>query len=172
MITLKKITTYSTTLLLAITLGSCSHTPDSKEVAEEDNSEKFSGKEEKAADHLVQAYSGNMYEVKVSENASLNATDPEVKKIANMMIDAHTKMNADVAVLAAQKNVSLPTDLTEDQRKCIDKITEKTGLDFDKEYVADLKEKHEKTLKMLQKVSEKCEDPEIRNWASTSIPEV
>lgn len=173
MITLKKITTYSTALCLAVTLmSSCSHNQDSKEVAEESNEEKFDNKGEKAADHLVDAYSGNMYEVKVSENAAMNATDPEVKKIAAMMVEAHTKMNTDVAGLASQKNVTLPTDLTDDQRKCIEKLTEKSGLDYDKEYISDLKDKHEKTLKMLEKVSDKCDDPEIKNWATNSIPEV
>lgn len=173
MTNLKKITLYSAVLSLVFTMGACtSHQPDEKETAEKENAEKFSGKEEKAADHLVDAYSGNLYEVKVSENAALNAVDPEVKKIANMMVDAHTKMNADVSSLASQKNVTLPTDLTEDQRKCIEKITEKTGLDYDKEYISDLKEKHEKTLHMLQKVSDKCDDPEIKAWATNSIPEV
>jgi len=174
MITLKKITSYSTALCLAVTLmSSCSsHPSDSKEVAEESNEEKFDHKGEKAADHLVEAYSGNMYEVKVSENAAMNASDPEVKKIAAMMVEAHTKMNTDVANLAGQKNVTLPTDLTDDQRKCIEKLTEKTGVDYDKDYISDLKDKHEKTLKMLEKVADKCDDPEIKSWATSSIPEV
>jgi len=175
MTTLKKITTYSTAICLAITLFSaCSGNDnrDSKELAEDMNEEKFDRKEEKAVDHLVDAYSGNMYEVKVSENAALNATDPEVKKIAAMMVEAHTKMNFDVQSLANSKGVTLPTNLTEDQAKCIEKLTDKTGLDYDKEYVSDLKDKHEKTLKQLEKISEKCADPDIKNWATSSIPEV
>lgn len=170
---LKTITCYSTTLCFALALAtSCSHNPDAKDIAEEANEEKFDRKGEKAADHLVDAYSGNMYEVKVSENAALNASDPEVKKIAAMMVEAHTKMNTDVAALAGQKQVTLPADLTDEQRKCIEKLTEKSGVEYDKEYISDLKDKHEKTLKMLEKVSEKCDDPEIRNWAANSIPEV
>jgi len=175
MTTLKKITTYSTALCLAVTLfASCSGTDnkDSKDLAEDMNEEKFDRKEEKAADYLVEAYSGNMYEIQVSENAALNASDAEVKKIAAMMIQAHTKMNFDVQTLANSKGITLPTTLTEDQTKCIQKITDKTGLDYDREYISDLKDKHEKTLKMLEKVSEKCDDAEIKNWATSSIPEV
>ena len=173
MITVKKITTYSTALCLAVTLmSSCSNHTDSKELAEESNEEKFDHKGEKAADHLVEAYAGNLYEIKVSENAAMNATDPEVKRIAGMMVEAHSKMNTDVASLASQKNVTLPTDLSDDQRKDIEKLTEKTGLDYDKAYVSDLKDKHESTVKMLEKVSDKCDDPEIKNWATTSLPEV
>ena len=175
MTTLKKITSYSTALCLAVTLmSSCSgnDTRDSKELAEDMNKDKFDNKEEKAADYLVEAYSGNMYEIKVSENAASNAVDPEVKKIASMMIEAHTKMNFDVQTLANSKGITLSTNLTADQSKCIEKLAEKTGTDFDKDYISDLKDKHEKTVKMLEKVSEKCDDAEIKTWATNSLPEV
>lgn len=175
MINLKKITTWSAMLFLVASLfTSCSSdsSTDSKELAEEMNDDRFDRKGEKAADHLVEAYSGNMYEIKVSENASLNAADAEVKRIAAMMIEAHTKMNFDVQTLANSKQIVLPTNLTEDQSKCIEKLTDKSGTDYDKEYLSDLKDKHEKTIRMLEKVSEKCEDADIKNWAANSLPEV
>jgi len=169
----KKITTCLTVLCLALLLmSSCSNSTDTKELAEESNDEKFDRKGEKAADQLVDAYSGNLYEVKVSENASLNAVDPEVKKIAAMMVDAHSKMNVDIATLASQKNITLPSDLTDDQRNRIEKLTEKTGLDYDKEYISEMKDKHEKTIKRLERASEKCEDPEVQTWATNILPEV
>lgn len=175
MITLKKITMHSVAVCFAIAVfSSCSgnDNKDSKELAEDINEEKFDHKGEKAADNLVEAYSGNMYEVEVSQNAALNSSDPEVKKIATMMVDAHTMMNFDVQKLANSKGITLPTTLTDDQRKCLEKLTEKTGMDFDKEYISDLKDKHEKTVKMLEKVSDKCDDPEIKTWATNSLPEV
>ena len=174
MITLKKITTHSVALCLAVTLmSSCSnHNKDSKDVAEEANQENLNGKAEKGAEHLVEAYSGNLYEIKASENAALNASTPEVKKIATMMIEAHTKMNGDVQMLANSKQVALPSDLSDDQRKSLEKLTDKTGLEYDKAYISDMKSKHEDALKMLEKISEKCDDAEIKTWANNTLPEV
>lgn len=173
MTTLKKITSYVTVLSLAFALTtSCSNEKDSKEVAEEVNEENLNRKDEKSAEHLVEAYSGGMFEIKASENASLNASTAEVKRIAAMMVEAHGKMNLDIEKLAASKSVVLPQDLTDDQRKDLEKLTEKTGVDYDKAYISKMKDKHEDALSKLNKISDKCDDAEIKSWAQTTAPEV
>lgn len=173
MTTLKKITGYVTVLSLAFTLTtSCSNEKDSKEVAEEANEANLDRKEEKGAEHLVEAYAANMYEIKASENAALNASTAEVKKIAILMIEAHGKMNVDIEKLATTKSITLPNDLTFDQRNDLEKITEKTGVDYDKVYISKMKDKHEDALNLLNKVSEKCDDAEIKSWAQQTAPEV
>lgn len=174
MIILKKITTGVTVLILAITMAtSCSNDKkDEKEIAEEVNEANLDRKEEKDAQHLVDAYSGGMFEIKASENAALNASSAEVKKIATMMVEAHGKMNLEIEKLAATKSVVLAQDLTDDQRKDLEKLTEKTGLDYDKAYISKMKDKHEDALSMLNKISEKCDDAEVKAWAQTTAPEV
>lgn len=158
---------------MAFTTVSCSGKhEDSKDVAENMNDEKFDGKAEKEAEKLVDAWSANLFEVRMSENASLNATTPEVKNLAMMLVEKHNRMNEDVKALAAQKQVSLPTDLTEEQRKDIEKLAEKTGLDYDKHFTETMKEKHENALRNYEKIAEKCEDPEIQSWAAKNVTEV
>lgn len=170
---LKKITTPIAIFCLALTLTTaCSNNKDTNEVAEEANKENLDKKEEKGAEYLVDAYSGNMYEIKASENAALNATSPEVKKIATMMVEAHGKMNVEVEQLASSKSITLPVDLTNDQIKDLEKLTEKTGIEYDKAYISKMKDKHEEALSMLEKVSEKCDDAEIKTWAQKTAPNV
>jgi putative membrane protein len=170
---LKKITSCITVLGLTAALTSaCSNEKDAKEVAEEVNEATLDKKEEKGAEYLVEAYSGNMYEIKASENAALNASTAEVKKLATMMIEAHGKMNLDIETLAASKAVTLPNDLTDEQRKDLEKLTEKTGIDYDKAFVSKMKDKHEDALSMLNKVSEKCDDADIKTWAQKTAPAV
>lgn len=152
--------------------ASCSGEKDSKEVAEDANKENLDKEGEKAADKLVHAYSANMFEIRAAENAAVNATTEDVKKLSAMLIEAHSKMNSDVKTLADAKGVTLPGDLTEDQRKELEKLAEKTGLDYDKAFTEKMKDKHEDAVKFYEKTAEKCEDPEVRNWASTTAPEV
>ncbi len=171
--TSKKLTLVIAAFGLVFTLTtSCSQNKDAKEMAEETNEQNLTNKEEKGAEHLVDAYSGNLFEIRSSENAALNASTAEVKKIATMMVEAHSKMNQDVEALANTKGVTLPTDLTDDQRKEIEKLTEKTGIDYDKAYISKMKDKHEDAVKMLEKISEKCDDAEIKAWAQKILPDV
>jgi len=170
---LKTLNTALLCLGLTVAASSCSNeNKDSKEVAEELNEEKFDKDGEKAADKLVHAYSANLFEIKAAENAALNATTEDVKKLSAMLVEAHTKMNVDIKSLADQKGVTLPSDLTEEQRKDIEKLAEKTGIDYDKAFTDKMKSKHEDAVKFYEKTAEKCDDAEIKNWAATTTPEV
>ncbi len=158
---------------MAISGISCSnHEKDSKEAAEEMNEAKFDREGEKEADKLVHAYAANLYEIRASENATMNAATEDVKKLAGMLIEAHTKMNEDVKSLASGKGVSLPTDLSDEQRKHLEKLAEKSGMDYDKAYTEQMKDKHEDAIDFYQKTADKCDDADIKAWANNTVPEV
>lgn len=168
-------TTLKTAVLmlgLAFMTGACSNEKDSKDMVEDANAKNLSKDEEKAADKLVHAYSANMFEINAAENASMNAVSDDVKKLSAMLVEAHTKMNADVKSLADTKGVMLPSELTEEQRKELEKLGEKTGIDYDKAFVEKMKNKHEDAVKFYEKTSEKSDDPQIRSWASATASEV
>lgn len=169
-------TTLHTALLcfgLTMFTVSCSHEEkDSKEVAEDANKENLDKDGEKAADKLVHAYSANLFEIKAAEQAGMNATTEDVKKLSTMLVEAHSKMNMDVKTLADTKGITLPMDLTEDQRKELEKLGEKTGIDYDKAFTDKMKSKHEDAVKFYEKTAEKCDDAEVKSWASTTAPEV
>ncbi len=151
---------------------SCNDTKDSKEIAEDINKENFDRKDAKEVDKLVEAYASNLFEIAAAQNASTNATTDEVKKLSAMLVEAHSKMNADIKTLADKKMVTLPTDISEDQRKDIEKLAEKKGLDYDKAFTEKMKTKHEKAVDFYEKTADKCEDTEIKIWATLTVPEV
>ena len=169
-------TTLNTALLclgLTLALTSCKDEPkDSKETAENANEQKFEKEGEKAADKLVHAYSSNLFEIRAAENAATNATTPEVKKLSAMLIEAHTKMNVTVKTLADTKGVTLPTDLTEEQKKDIADLAEKKGVDYDKNFVDKMKKKHEDALDFFEKTAEKSEEADIKSWAASTVSEI
>ena len=169
-----KTTLQATLLCLGLTVfaASCSHENDPKEVAEDANKENLSKEGEKAADKLVHAYSANMFEIRAAENAAMNASTEDVKKLSAMLVEAHTKMNADVKSLADAKGVTLPADLTDDQRKELEKLSEKTGIDYDKAFTDKMKSKHEDAVDFYEKTAEKSDDPQVRDWASATASEV
>jgi putative membrane protein len=169
-----KLTVHTAFVFMSIsTISSCSHEPkDSKESAEQMNDTKFNNKEERDAESLVKAYASNLFEIKVSENAALNAATADVKKLATMLIEAHTKMNTTVKALAEKKQVTLPTDLTDEQRKKIEDLAERTGMDYDKKYVEMMKEKHEHAINTYEKDADESADNDVKAWANQSLTEV
>ena len=57
------------------------------------------------------AASGGIAEVTISRaRRPAHATDPQLKQFSQKMIDDHTRMNAELTQLAAQKQIPLPRD--------------------------------------------------------------
>jgi putative membrane protein len=171
MISLKKLS-IPMAICLMTTVVSCNDPKDSKDMAEEINKENFDRQGEKDADKLVEAFTSNLFEIRSAESASSNAVTDEVKKLSTMLVEAHSKMNEDIKALANAKQVTLPFDISEDQKKDIQDLTEKKGLDYDKAFVDRMKDKHEKAIDFYEKTADKCEDTEIKMWASMNVAEV
>ena len=60
----------------------------------------------------VAAADGGLTEVTVSELGVQKATDPELKRFSQHMVEEHTRMNAELAALATRKGVALPRALS------------------------------------------------------------
>ncbi|MCE3259800.1 MAG: outer membrane protein-like protein, partial [Bacteroidetes bacterium] len=104
---------FAVTLVLFSGCGE-KHEDDSKKNAEEFNESKFenTGMEDDM-EFVIDAADGGMLEVKLGELAKTKATSAEVKEHAQHMIDDHSKANEELKALAAQKNITLPVDLSE-----------------------------------------------------------
>src|SRR3954468_15719320 len=108
---------------------------DSKEVAEDQNEEKFprSG-EDKDAEFAVKAADGGMLEVKLGELAQTKGMSKQVKDLGKMMVEDHSKANEELKAFAQAKDISLPTTMSDDCQKIYDKIASKDGKDFDEAF--------------------------------------
>ena len=63
-----------------------------------------------------------------------------------------------------------PLLITDDQKKDMDKLSKKSGADFDKAYVDMMVEDHKKDIAALKKQQEDVSDNDIKNFATTTLP--
>jgi len=144
---------------------------DPKDVAEEQNDERFDErKSEKDAQFLVEAATINMEEIKLGELAQQKGTMADTKDLGKMMVTEHKKALADLTKLAESKSIVLPAALPEEAQDAYDKLNEKTGVDFDKEYADKMVKGHKDAIDKFEKASSDAEDADIRNWASSMLP--
>lgn len=144
---------------------------DSEKVAEDRNEDRLDDrKSEKDAEFLVEAAAINLEEIKLGELAQQKGTLKEVKDLGKMMVEEHTAALDQLKQLAEEKSVSLPGSLTEDGQDAYDKLNEKSGKDFDKEYCDMMVKGHKDAIDKFEKASSKAEDMDIRNWAASMLP--
>jgi len=160
-------------------MGSCKNEPkaeDPKEVAEDANEQNLDTEAtdslEDDSEYLVDAAEVDLKEIELGKLAETKSTNADVKALAKMMIDAHTKASADTKALAAKKGITLPAALTDKGEDARKDLNDKTGKDFDKAYTDAMVDGHEKTIKEIEKASEKAKDPDVRMWAAKMLPEL
>jgi putative membrane protein len=165
-----------TTITAGFGIQSCNNSPkveDSKEIAEENNEEKFDKKaQEKDAQFLVDAAEINLEEIQLGQLAQSTSKNADVIALGKMMEEAHTKAWKELESLAAKKQVSIPTTSTEKGQDEYKKLSEKTGKDFDKEYCDMMVKGHKKAIDKFEKASKDAEDADIKTWASSMLPEL
>src|SRR3954468_5557491 len=175
MMKLIKYTAAGVLSLSALVFTSCKDKApdDTKEAAEQINDSNLNGKSaEKNAQYAVDAYSSGLMEIEISKYAKEKSVDANVKSLAETMIEAHTKANAELKQIAAQKNVALAQDLSDDQKDKLNTLTKKEGADLDEYYAEKLVSDHKDAVDLFEKASEKEEDADFKNFFTTKLPEI
>ncbi len=160
------------TVVLTLTLPSCNNPKleDSKEVAEEHNEAKFSNAKEDDAKFLVNAAEINLKEIELGKLAQTRGTSNHVKELGKMMEKEHSKSLADLQVLAAKKQITIPTTLTEEGISANKKLMDYKAPKFDKEYADMMVGGHKDAISIFEKASTNAQDADIRNWATSMLP--
>ncbi|HMG92592.1 MAG TPA: DUF4142 domain-containing protein [Chryseolinea sp.] len=167
-----KILSLSLLLLSSLLLYTCStkDSGDSKDLAEEQNEEKFDDrKTENDAEFVVDAADGGMLEVQLAELAMKTSTSDEVKNYAKMILTDHSAANKELKTIAEKKNITLPIALSDKNQKKLDDIADKTGEDFDKAYCKLMVDDHQEDIKEFKKQADDGNDPELKGWASEKV---
>lgn len=131
-----------------------------------------SNKMMKSADakFAMKAAQGGMAEVQLGQLAAQKASNPDVKAFGQMMVDDHTKANDQLKSVAGQENITLPTTLDAKDQALMTKLQGLSGEDFDKTYVKAMVKDHQQDVKEFQKEADKGKDPQIKNFASQTLP--
>lgn len=110
-------------------------------------------------------------EVALSRIAERRAIHPRVRDFAGLMIREHTAANSQLADLAAKKGVTIEREDATDKRREETKWNEKSGDDFDEDYLEAMIDAHEDTVDVLENGTE-SKDPDVAEWARKMLPAV
>jgi putative membrane protein len=122
------------------------------------------------SDFAVEAASGGLMEVELGKIAQEKATNPRIKDFGAMMVKDHSDANDQLKNLAQQKNITLPADVSDKQRKDIDDLNKKTGKDFDKAYMSMMLDDHKKDIKKFEKAGNDLKDADVKSFAMKTLP--
>jgi putative membrane protein len=123
-----------------------------------------------AREFVMAAATHGMFEVEAGKLAQTKAQLEGVKQLANKMVDEYGKHNDELRELVKDKNVMLPTALTDDAKDTWDDLAKEEGKGFDKDYVDAVIDRHEKAIDEVEEQSKADGDPQLKTWAAKMLP--
>ncbi|TDE17337.1 DUF4142 domain-containing protein [Dyadobacter psychrotolerans] len=141
-------------------------------VADDAASDSTAAFAEDDAEFAVAAANGGMAEVALSKIAEEKATDPKVKEFAKQMVTDHSKANDELKTLAESKSITLPSAPNEEKQKAAADLGGKSGSDFDKAYISQMKKDHDQTVKLFEDAQKEVKDAGLKAFIDKTLPVV
>jgi putative membrane protein len=125
---------------------------------------------EKDKTFAKEAAMGGMAEVELGNVAQTNAQNDEVKQFGTRMVRDHSAANQQLTTILADKDVTVPTQLDEKHRKTLDKLSKMRGAEFDRAYMHEMVEDHDKDVKKFRQEAEHGKDADLKAFAQKTLP--
>jgi len=115
---------------------------------------------------------GGVSEVAIAQLGVQKATDPELKKFSQQMVQDHTQMNSELTQLASTKQIALPRAVDPKSQFCAQSLAGLSGEKFDRCYAKAQLVIHMDSVAMFEAEAERRQDPEMKALAAKSLPHI
>lgn len=112
---------------------------------------------------------GGMAELSLSEIGARRATDPQLKKFSQQMIDEHSRLNRELTELAARKRIPLPRTVDPRAQFCAQSLAGLSGEEFDRCYAKAQLIAHMDSAAAFEAEAERGMDPDVKALASRGL---
>lgn len=119
---------------------------------------------------LTSAMQGDMAEIQLGNLALQKTTNPEIKQLAQKIVDDHTKLDEQVKPIASQFGVPPPTQVPAKDQALMTKLQALSGTDFDKQYVKSMVMDHKEDDKEFKKEETSGKNQTVKDAATQGEP--
>lgn len=125
-------------------------------------------------DYVQKAAMGDLYEIEASKLALARTQSDDVKKFAQMMVDAHTRSSDELKARLARAGqiVELPAMLDAEHQKRLDDLKAASAQTFDSRYAAGQKEAHDQGLMLHRDYAMRGPVADLKAFAADIVPKV
>ncbi|WP_013323726.1 DUF4142 domain-containing protein [Gloeothece verrucosa] len=160
--------------VLTVTAAPLSSSRQSYQIAETSNQSQSQPRQNSLSatdrNFVTEAAQGGMAEVKLGQLASKRATKAEVKQFGQRMVRDHSQANKELQQLASKKGIKLPSDIGEEHKAALTRLSKLSGAQFDQAYMSLMTEDHNKDISLFENQAQQGQDPDLKAWAAKTLP--
>lgn len=117
-----------------------------------------------------EAAAAGMADVAAGQLASQKSQNPQVRAFAQKMVEDHTKANAELMKLASARDIKPPARPDRGHKNAMEKLQKLEGDAFDRQYMKQQVDDHEKAVKLYERQSRSGRDAELKALAEKALP--
>jgi putative membrane protein len=120
--------------------------------------------------YLYQAIEGQQAEVALGQMAVQKASSDEVKQFGARMMQDHLKASEELGKLTTQEGIRETGELSMPHQRIQRMLSQLSGMDFDKAYMAFMVQDHIKLIGDWEQRSPTLADPRVKHWIAGLLP--
>ena len=136
--------------------------------------QKIGQSKEMAADKLfvLHAGLGNQYEMALAQQAQQKAQNPQVKQLAQRILQDHQQASQQLMQVAQKLQVELPQGLPSMKQQELQIIGQLDSQVFDQKFVCKMDELHAHDVAAFRNASQIAQSPDVKQFASQTLPKL
>lgn len=117
-----------------------------------------------------EAAQGGLAEVELGKLATEKASNDEVKKFGQHMVDDHTKAGDELKEVASSKGIQIAQQLSAKDKLTKERLSKLSGEQFDKAYMADMVKDHTQDVADFERESRSGVNPDVKDFSAKTLP--
>jgi putative membrane protein len=117
-----------------------------------------------------EAAQGGLAEVELGKLATEKASNDEVKKFGQHMVDDHTKAGDELKEVASSEGIQIAQQLSAKDKLTKERLSKLSGEQFDKAYMADMVKDHTQDVADFERESRSGVNPDVKDFAAKTLP--
>ncbi|HEY0741778.1 MAG TPA: DUF4142 domain-containing protein [Chryseosolibacter sp.] len=150
----------------ALLLVSCGSDNDSVKLAHQQNLN--NSIDERISKFMTEAADARLMDIEQGKLALEKGTNDLVKNYAQKLLDDNTKLLKELRTLAAQKNIVLPTTLSNEKADGLNDLREEEGEEFDKKFIKMIQRDHKRDLDEFEEAAD-FNDRDVQQFAQRNV---
>lgn len=119
---------------------------------------------------MKKAARGGLAEVELGRLAAEKASNAEVKKFGQRMVDDHSKANDQLKQVASDRHVELPQAIGAKDKATKEKLEKLSGDEFDQAYISYMVKDHKQDVAEFERESKAAHDPALKGFVTETLP--
>jgi putative membrane protein len=118
---------------------------------------------------MQRAAANNLAQIGLGQIAVQQGKTQHLRDFGQKIIDDHAKAADRLQQIATRAGVSLPTDLSDDQKATQDRLWSKSGRDFERAYLNEVKTSQRQAIFAFRREAKRGRDPELKLFAKSTL---